>query len=72
MGVDENTRVVGFGDSNNDRELLEVTREAWFVKNVEPDAAAWFKANREREEYKHIRVSEFAYAAALRHYLQGV
>lgn len=71
VNIDENSRIVSFGDSNNDRELLQVTKEAYFVKNIESDAFKWYTKNKEKQENKHIKISEFEQAAALRYYLQN-
>jgi len=48
LKVSEKTRIVGFGDSLNDRDLfIEGVKEAYFVKNIEPDCLAWFNSNKE-------------------------
>jgi hydroxymethylpyrimidine pyrophosphatase-like HAD family hydrolase len=64
----ENTRIVGFGDSMNDRDLLvDGVREGFFVKNIEPDCFDWYQQN--KDLYKHIQLSKYKHAEALLMYM---
>lgn len=43
LKISDKTRIVGFGDSMNDRDLLtEGVREGIYVKNIEPDCFTWY------------------------------
>ncbi len=48
LNVCEQTKIVGFGDSMNDKDLLTIgVKEGIFVKNIEHDCWGWFNANKQ-------------------------